>query len=170
MKKVALASIMLTLFITGCGNGRNAEAGGSTDKRELFRSFSDGTVEIRENMFLTQINEILLNNSDYMGRTIKFEGIFRDFQWEGNNTYVVIRNTPGCCGDDGMIGFEVSWNPDFQGLDDGSDGRIYPDKNDWVEVLGVLKSYKDLFGGTSLFIALSDLNVLEKRGLEYVTR
>ena len=162
MKKAALVSMMFAagilfpaLFITGCGNGKSGEP---------------DTVEIKENMFITQINEIILNHRDYIGRTVKLEGKFMDFHWEGNNTYVVIRNTPGCCGDDGMVGFEVSWNPDFQGIDDGSDGRTYPDRDNWVEAQGVLKSYEDLFGGTSIFIALSELNVLEKRGLEFVTR
>ena len=170
MKKAALVSMVLVLFITGCGNGRNAEAGGSTEGRGLSRASAAGTVEIRENMFITQINEILLNYRDYIGRTVKLEGMFRQFHWEGNNTYVVIRNTPGCCGDDGIVGFEVSWNQDFQGLNDDSDGSTYPSSDDWVEAQGVLKSYEDLFGGTSLFIALSELNVLEKRGMEFVTR
>ena len=153
MKKTAIiASLVFALFITSCGRGTDT-----------------GTVVIRENMFITQINAINLNYRDYIGRTIMLEGMFRHFYWEGNNYYFVIRNTPGCCGDEGELGFEVSWNPSHRGFDDGSDGRTYPNRSDWVQAQGVLSSF-DNFGNTFLYIALSELNVLETRGLEFVTR
>jgi len=154
MKKMVLASLVFALFISSC------------DRGGISRS---GTIEIRENMFITHINEINLNFRDYLGRTIRFEGMFRHFHWDGNNMYFVIRNTPGCCGDDGEIGFEVSWNPYHQGFDDGTAERVYPNRNDWVEVKGVL-NYFENFGRPMLYIAMSELNVLDRRGLEFVTR
>jgi uncharacterized membrane protein YcgQ (UPF0703/DUF1980 family) len=157
MKKTAiLASLLLVLFIISCGNGRSGRTG-------------TGPVEIRENMFITQINAINLNYRDYLGRTIKLEGMFRHFQWEGNNMYFVARNAPGCCGDDGIIGFEVSWNPYHQGFDDGSEGRTYPNENDWVQAQGVLNYFESL-GRPMLFILLDELNILERRGQEFVVR
>ena len=156
MKKNILAPLVFVLLITSCGNERNGRAG-------------TGVVEIRENMFITQINAINLNPRDYIGRTIRLEGMFRHFQWDGNNMYFVIRTTPGCCEDFGEIGFRVTWKPDYQGFDDGSDGKTYPTRDDWVEAQGVL-NYFERFGQPMLYIALSELNVLERRGREFVTR
>jgi len=162
MKKAVLASMVFMLFFTGCGNREN--------NRDTGRGFSSGPIEVRENMFITQINAITLNPREYIGRPIRLEGMFRHFQWEENHTYFVIRNTPGCCGDEGEIGFRVSWNPDYSGFDDGSAGITYPDRDEWVEVRGVLSSFEGFFGRPNLFIHLSELNVLETRGLSFVTR
>jgi hypothetical protein len=120
-------------------------------------------------MFITQIHAINLNYREYVGRTVRVEGMFRHFEWEGNHMYFVIRNTPGCCGDDGEIGFMLSWNPHYEGFDDGSDLRMFPNRNAWIQAEGVL-SYFGTFGHPMLYIALSELNVLERRGAEFVTR
>jgi len=153
MKKAVLVSIVAGLFFLGCGNIRD----------------DDGIVYVRENLFITQITGIRLNHNDFIGRTIRLEGMFNFFEWEGNQFYFVIRNTPGCCGDDGEIGFELSWNPYHQSSDDGFAGRTIPNRNDWVEVLGVLQTYEN-FGHTFLYLALTELNVLDTRGAEFVRR
>ena len=183
VKKAALASIVLAILITGCNNGKSnvpaapfsiVQTGGKSDV-----SSGDQVVEIRENMFITQINDINLNYRDYLERTIKLEGMLKIYTWNDNYYYYVIRNAPGCCGDDGEVGFEVSWKKDYQGpngngsndngSNDNSDNETYPKPNDWVEVKGALKSYNFL-GSTYLYLALSELNVLEKRGAEFVMR
>jgi uncharacterized membrane protein YcgQ (UPF0703/DUF1980 family) len=119
-----------------------------------------GVVEIKEKMFIAQTNDIYINKDDYIGKTIKYEGIFDESVWPGNGkTYrYVIRFGPGCCpGDAAAAGFEVAWNKD------------YPQKNDWVEAAGVLEEYID--GGTpNIRIALTSLKVLQKRGKERVSQ
>jgi uncharacterized membrane protein YcgQ (UPF0703/DUF1980 family) len=117
-------------------------------------------VEIREKMFIAQTNDIYINKDDYLGRTIKYEGLFDESVWRGNGkTYrYVIRFGPGCCpGDAAAAGFEVVWD------------RGYPKKNDWVEAVGVLQEYDD-DGSPSLRLALTSLSVLAKRGKEKVTQ
>ena len=158
MKKLPFCVVVALVFllsISGCQN----------------KSDGSGLVEIRENMFISQIDEINLNYSDYLGRTIKLEGLLKALHWEGNNYYFVIRNAPGCCGDDGEVGFEVSWNPEYRGpRDNDYDGEgSYPDPFDWVEATGELRSY-DFYGMTFLYLALSELNALETRGEEFVVR
>jgi len=123
---------------------------GSSDKVDL---------EIKEKMFVTQINDIYLNIDDYLGKTIKYEGIFDVYDYEptGTKYYYVIRYGPGCCGTDSNAGFEVVW--------DGS----YPKKFDWVEVVGKLELYENENDGFQyLRLVLSSLNVLPVRGAEYV--
>ena len=116
-------------------------------------------VEIREKMFIAQTNDIYLNAEDYLGKTIRYEGIFDvDFWAEmGTTYYYVIRYGPGCCGDDGDAGFEVRWE------------GAYPEQNDWVEAVGVLEAYEE-DGYQYLRLALSSLTVLPTRGAEFVSQ
>ena len=121
---------------------------------------NNGIIEIRERMFATQVKEIYLNHGDYLGKTIKLEGIFKKEQWdEIDQTYCfVVRYGPGgCCGYDSNVGFEVAWAKD----------SAYPDAESWVEAIGVLKTYEEDFY-QYLYLDLSSLNVLSKRGAETV--
>ena len=153
MKKMLLLFVLFLLFIAGC----NKEEGDS------------GIIEIRENMFITQINSINLNYRDYLGKTIKLEGFLMQNRWPEKNMYYIIRKGPGCCGDDGDIGFEISWNPDYNGLNDNTGQRAFPNPGDWIQALGELRRY-NFMGRDFLYIALSELNVMERRGAEFVTR
>ena len=124
------------------------------------------TIEIRERMFATQVSDIYLNADDYLGKTIKLEGIFKKEQWdETGQTYCyVVRYGPGgCCGLDANVGFEVAWANDR--------ARAYPDSESWVEATGVLKILEELEEDEDsqyLYLDLSSLNVLSKRGAETV--
>jgi zinc transport system permease protein len=118
-------------------------------------------IEIREKMFIAQTNDVYLNPEDYMGKTIKLEGLFKTETGYGNTSYrFVIRYGPGCCGYDGNAGFEVAWDQ-FR--------RTYPAEDAWVEAVGVLSSYEE-DGFPYLYLALSDLNVKETRGAEFVSQ
>ena len=119
-------------------------------------------IEIRERMFLTHVNEIYLNAPDYMGRTIKLEGIFKIEQYEGETVFFVLRNVPdGCCGGRGFAGFEVKAAASLV--------RNFPENDSWVEAVGVLREYGTGFN-KYLYLDLSSLNVLSRRGTEFVSR
>jgi uncharacterized membrane protein YcgQ (UPF0703/DUF1980 family) len=129
-------------------------------------SKKSGVVEIKEKMFIAQTNDIYLNPEDYLGKTIKLEGLFKLEQYQGNaaSPYCfVIRYGPGCCGNDGNAGFEVAW-PDVTDA-----AKPYPAPDEWVEAIGTLESYEEN-GYPFLYLALSQLNVLKKRGAEFVTQ
>lgn len=116
-------------------------------------------LEIREKLFVAQVNEIYVNTPDYLGKTIKYEGMFYALSIEGNETKgMVIRFGPGCCVDDGLVGFEVRW-PD--------DALAMPADNDWVEIIGELEQY-DEEGIAYLRLNLQSLQVLAARGQETV--
>jgi zinc transport system permease protein len=122
-------------------------------------------VEIREKMFIAQVNDVYLNPEDYLGKTIKLEGLFKAEEYFNKESPLcfVVRYGPGCCGNDGNAGFEVAWN------NETAANRTYPKDDDWVEVVGTLQSYEEE-GYPYLYLALSGLTVLDKRGAEFVTQ
>jgi uncharacterized membrane protein YcgQ (UPF0703/DUF1980 family) len=117
-------------------------------------------LEIKETLFLTQVNDIYINPDDYWDKLIKFEGILQsvaDESDDGLRHYFVIRYGPGCCGFDGLVGFEVIGSAN------------YPADNTWVEAIGALETAVHE-GEEYLRIRLSSLNALNRRGAEVVTR
>ena len=122
-----------------------------------------GLIEIKEKMFIAQINDIYLNPEDYIGKTLKLEGMFhteQGYTLNGDTYYSVFRYGPGCCGADGIAALEVMWE---------DRDKTYPKEKDWVEAAGEFGEYET--EGYSYFcIKLSSLTVLEKRGAEYVAQ
>jgi uncharacterized membrane protein YcgQ (UPF0703/DUF1980 family) len=117
--------------------------------------------EIREKMFIEQCNDIYLNPDDYQGRTIKLEGIYEEENEEGSVTArYVIRYGPGCCGNDGMAGFEVVF-------DDAP--APAPQRGDWVEAIGAIQRLKDTDELEYVVLKLSQLKVMDVRGAEFVS-
>ena len=118
-------------------------------------SSQNGIVEIRERMFISQVNDVYINRQSYLGRTIKIEGIFIRSENNGSWHNFVGRNGPGCCGNDGFVGFEVSWDRT----------QTYPEHDSWVEAVGIVKDDNQ---GNYLYLDLVSLNVQEKRGRDQV--
>ncbi len=117
-------------------------------------------LEIREKLFVAQTNDVYVNAPDYLGKTIKYEGMFSGFTYGPENLpfWMVMRYGPGCCGTDGTVGFEVAWD----------DETIeQPTENDWVEVVGKLVEY-DEDGVTYLRLDVLSMTKLAKRGQETV--
>ena len=147
MKRVWALLMMLTLLASASAW---AEDGISVD------------LEVREKMFLTQMTEIAINTPDYLGKTIALEGIFETFPYgeSGAVFYLVYRHSPGCCGNDGITGFEVLWD---------DPAVTYPENNAWVRAVGVLEQY-DEDGVTYMRLRLKQLTELPQRGLEFVNQ
>ncbi|MDR1143205.1 MAG: metal ABC transporter permease [Spirochaetaceae bacterium] len=134
---------------------------------------SSGVIEIREKMFIAQVNDVYLNPEDYLGKTIKLEGIFKTDSYVdlSRRFCFVLRNGPGCCGNDGSVGFEIAW-PEAAGLNSAAlldSGHKYPGQDQWVEAVGQLAAYEEE-GFPYLYLALSSLKVKNKRGAEYVSQ
>jgi hypothetical protein len=114
---------------------------------------------VGDKMFVGQMNDIYLNPDSYMGRTIKYEGFFTWFDNEetGQRYNCVVRNGPGCCGYDSLVGFEVDWNGEM------------PKMDDWCSVQGTIDTY--LEDGLDYVVIRADaLEVLPYRGDDTVTQ
>ncbi|MDR2467879.1 MAG: hypothetical protein LBD22_02840 [Spirochaetaceae bacterium] len=134
---------------------------GTFDENVKFTNaqYKTSVIEIKEKLFIAQTNDIYLNAKDYLGKTIKLEGVFKkeDFSWQERPFFYVLRYGPGCCGYDGSAGFEVMW-------EGANTQQTYPNEDDWVEAAGILTAFND--GG--IYIALTSLTVLNRRGAEFV--
>lgn len=177
LRKLFAMTIVCLVLLTGCGDKTSASSsdlsgGGTAGSTEESGDGSGGSaaaddqadkgddgdiIEIKEKMFIAQTNDIYVNPQDYLGKTLKYEGIFDPYVDEGTGEtyYFVIRYGPGCCGYDANAGFEISWSGE------------YPKKNDWVEVVGVLEEFEDN-GDKFLRLNVSSLKILDTRGAEYV--
>jgi zinc transport system permease protein len=124
---------------------------------------SGNIIEIKEKMFLAQTNDVYLNPEDYLGKTIKLEGLFKREQYGGADYCFVLRYGPGCCGSDGNAGFEVAWNKAAPAE------KTWPAADEWVEAAGVLKTYEQ-DGYPYLYLDLVSLALMDKRGAEFVTQ
>jgi zinc transport system permease protein len=179
MKIVNAALLMCTVLFTGCGGAKSAavkknSAGAqavqlSAPTEMVFPAVQingEGSIiEIKEKMFIAQTNDVYLNPEEYLGKTIKLEGIFMPVQYEGQEDpyCFVLRYGPGCCGTDGNAGFEVAWETQAE------TEKSYPESDAWVEATGTLKTYEE-DGYPYLYLALASLNVLDKRGAEFVSQ
>jgi uncharacterized membrane protein YcgQ (UPF0703/DUF1980 family) len=155
----------IAVSLAGCDktkeNGRSESVGYGIAEPNGGAVPDKGVIEIKEKMFMTQVSDVYMNAEDYLGKTIKLEGIFLKEEWEEDTYCFVIRYGPGCCGDDGgNVGFEVKWPEDRMEAD--STGA-YPDTNSWVAATGVLK-----VNNQYLYLDLTSLDVLSRRGVEIV--
>jgi len=165
MKVIIALLVMCGCLLAGCGNdisAANVSSEGTENTNHsdvVIPAPLDDVVEIKEKMFIAQTNDVYFNPEDYLGKTIRYEGIFDIYEEDvtGEIFYAVIRYGPGCCGIDGDAGFEVKWDSE------------YPNQNDWVEAIGVLEEYEDN-GFNYLRLALTSLTVLPTRGAEYVSQ
>ena len=105
-------------------NNMNAKIQENRDASE------DGIIEIKDEYFIGATNDVYYNLDKYVGRTIKMKGILYVYEAEGETCYAVVRNSPGCCGNDGLAGLDVKYNGE------------YPAKDTWVEIVGVVEKEK----------------------------
>jgi putative membrane protein len=175
MKKNLIPIILIIISISICSCSKNinnstnkiasSPANGDVVNNPGTESDNDsintvGTVDITEKMYVTYINEIYTNTDDYIGKNIKIEGMFTSEYYEPTKTtyHYVYRIGPGCCGNDGsMCGFEITYKGEL------------PRKNDWIEVIGKLRTYEEN-GNTFLALDVSSLKIMDKRGAETVYR
>ena len=138
-----LAAILL---LSGC----SAQNGGSGDSAASSAQSSGGQaqgaqeiavdVDITEKMFVAQINDIYLNPQNYLGKTIRLEGMFKSTA-------------------------NLSTGDSYRFVYDGN----YPEDNAWVRATGVLEEYEEN-GKPYFQLRLKELKVLDKRGLETVSQ
>ena len=96
-------------------------------KTENLTADTNNILDIKDNFFIEQTNDIYYNLNDYLGKTIRIEGFISNYKDNnGDICYAVIRNTPGCCGNDGVAGLDIRYD------------KEYPELKKWVEIIGVI--------------------------------
>ena len=161
IKKVLMIALLI-IFLVAIGRAVvkiNNKAVESTESKSTATEESDNSdiLEITDNYFIEQTNDIFYNMDDYIDKTIKIEGLIYSYEDDdsGNTYYAVVRNTPGCCGADSLAGLDIRY-----------DGE-YPEENAWVEVVGVLKT--DTVYGSEI-PALQVISMKEtEEGVTFVT-
>ena len=136
VKKICLI-ILLVAIVAGIGFALVNASSNSNSNSNLVKEVAESTkvantgnkidVEITDNFFIEATNDVYLNLNEYVGKTIRMQGLVYSYETDtGERLYAVVRNTPGCCGNDGLAGLDIRYNED------------YPEENTWVEVVGVV--------------------------------
>jgi len=127
-----LVALLTTFVLVGCGS-------------------DDDTVVISERFFANEMQEVVLNHQQYLGRTIQFEGMFRTISVSDVDRFLVMRYHDGCCGEE-PVGLEVIL------------GDFEPFAQDaWVEVTGILE-----VAGGFLVLEVTNIRELSVRGREVI--
>ena len=113
-------------------------------------------VEISDKYFIQATNDVYYNLNEYIGKTIKMQGLIYSYQdSNGDTCYAVVRKTPGCCGTDGLAGLDIRYNGE------------YPKEETWVTVVGVMGT-DTVFGDKVPAIQVTSLEETET-GTTFVT-
>ena len=132
------------------------KSGNVRKSTEKANADTDNMIEITDNYFIEQTDDLYINLDDYINKTVKIEGLIYSYEdSNGDICYAVVRNTPGCCGTDGMAGVDIRYNED------------YPELDTWVEVIGVVGT-DTIYGGEIPAIQVSSMTIKEK-GKTFVT-
>jgi len=124
-------------------------------------SSDDDAYVLTDRFFISQFQNISLNPNDFIGRTIRYDGIFMPVQWQDDAIYFVARfSDDDCCGGvGGIIGFEVYLN-DIEPV-----GR-----DTWVEITGILEEAYDSDFGSFMRLNAVSMVELDEPGQEFVTK
>lgn len=171
MKKIfsiILISICTIIMITGCNEKVSKKDTGTSENRE-----SQEIIKIMENVYVDYVNDIHLDSSKYIGKTIEIEGMFKEEKDENNKKHLYVYRLTDIMehthdeegqhveGDEDeyltemevMSGFEFNYNYNHD----------LPKENDWIKVIGKLED-KD----GSLIINAESVKIMKDRGMEKV--
>lgn len=131
-KKKILMILLLLVFLFGIAfliyniNGKSIKLNEQNEKIE--ENKKKEIIEIKDDYFISTTNDIYYKLDSYVGKTIKMEGFLYVYDFQGETRYGVVRNSPGCCGNDGLAGLDIKY-----------DGE-YPSEDTWVEIIGTVEA------------------------------
>jgi len=141
---------LLLLSYTGCINKDKSQ---NNDNVSLKKINVDVDLTILSStMVYAEVFNIMSKPDNYLGKTIKLNGLFYSSYYDENNTmyyYVVITDATSCC----PQGLEFIWNGERKYPED------YPEERSKIEVTGIFSSY-DEFGETYYHLLVEDLRIL----------
>lgn len=164
--RIILISICTIIMMTGCNEKVSKNDTDTSEDKE-----SQEIIKIMENVYVDYINDIHLDSSKYIGKTIEIEGMFKEEKDENNKKHLYVYRLTDIMehthdeegnhveGDEDehlaevevMSGFEFNYNDDL------------PKEDDWIKVIGKLEE-KD----GSLIINAESVKIMKDRGMEKV--
>lgn len=114
------------------GDSSQAGAAGSADDSAVDVDLT----KLSSTMVFSEVYNMMVSPDQYMGKTVKAEGVFQVFQdpdTKKNYYAVVIADATACC----QQGLEFIWNGDHAYPDD------YPEEESEIEITGVFQSYQE---------------------------
>ncbi|WP_313578724.1 hypothetical protein [Lacrimispora sp.] len=113
--------------------------------------FDIDLTKLSSTMVFSEVYNMMISPEEYMGKTIKAEGIFQVYQDSNNNNFyaLVIADATACC----QQGLELIWDGDPAYPDD------YPDENSEIEITGVYQSYMEE-GNTYYYVQVNDVKAV----------
>ncbi|WP_434797120.1 TIGR03943 family putative permease subunit [Terrisporobacter vanillatitrophus] len=168
MKKVfciILISLCTIIMMTGCNKKVSSESV-KTHKNED----SQERIKIMENVYVDYINDIYLDSSKYVGKTIELEGMFTKLKTEDNKNHLYVYRLTDIVEhshDNDNSEHEHEENKEVEamsGLEFDYDGDL-PKENDWIKVVGKLEEQ-----GGNLVINADSVKIMKNRGMEKVKK
>ena len=165
MKKflsIILISICLLSLLSGCNNNEVEEIKKAETSYEI--------IKIMENVYVDYVNDIHLDSSKYIGKTIEIEGMFTSETDDENKNHMYVYRIAEVVEDNHDDSFNNFHNHEETelveekcGLEFSYDKNL-PKENDWIKVIGKLSE-----NDGSLIIKAKSVEILKDRGLEKVT-
>ena len=145
MKKyisVLIILCMLCIAATGC-------AGKEDNTLKPMEGVDVDLAVLNGTMLSAQLNNMMENDNEYFGKTVRLRGIYAASYFEGTSKYYYWVITNGCCNER----VEFLWNGDHKYPDD------YPADGVEIELIGKFGSYTEL--DVSYYcIKVDDINIL----------
>lgn len=164
MKKILniiLISICIIAVMVGCNKTVSDDNTKTYENKD-----SEEIIKIMENVYVDYINDIYLDSSKYIGKTIEIEGMFTQSTDEDNKNHLYVYRITDImehtheedseCENhevESMLGLEFSYN-----------GNL-PNENDWIKVVGTLEEQDG-----NLIINADSVEIVNERGLEKVNK
>lgn len=165
MKKIfniILISICTITIMTGCNKKVSDE-----NTNDYKNKDSQEIIKIMENVYVDYINDIYLDSSKYIGKTIEIEGMFTKSTDEDNKNHLYVYRLTDIIEHthdeesgyeenhkvESMCGFEFNYKGDL------------PDENDWIKVVGKLEEQDG-----NLIINADSVKIIKERGREKVNQ
>lgn len=132
IKKTILIALLVIIIVGGIALIQKPTVS-TSEKNDSTGANSKIDVDITDNYFIAQTNDVYINYDEYEGKTVRMEGYFYVYQdnSSGENYYAVVRNSPGCCGNDGLAGLDIKYEGE------------YPAQNTWIQVIGKISKYSE---------------------------
>lgn len=151
MKKIILF-LFISLLTMCCFWGKRS----STENNS-----SDEVIKVMEPVYLDYVQEIHLNQDEYMGKTIEIEGMFtaKYDEIENKTFYYVYR-----------LSDNIHYHDDEKEIEEVMSGfkftydKVMPKEKEWIKVIGVLEKEDN-----DIIIKATSITTMQERGLEKVT-